>query len=181
VLWGSFVKFIPIKLYNMKKRDLLLGFVVGITSGILLTVMLISQKTMANHNLPKYQNNITDAAKWPDSLDAVIAAPGNHKVVYENDKIRILEITGAPYVFEPIHTHKWPSVMWSANPNFAKAHLIYYTYGFDSIKKTYYIKDSVLEQGPPANKGFPIPAEGPHAVKNLSDLDILAYRVEFKN
>ncbi len=38
--------------------------------------------------------------------------------------------------------------MWSANPNFAKAHLIYYNYGFDSVKKTYFIKDSVLEQGP---------------------------------
>jgi hypothetical protein len=165
----------------MKKRDLFLGFAIGITTGILLTVMLISQRATANHVLPKYQSIMADASKWPDSLDAVIAAPGNHKIVYENDKIRILEVTGAPYVFEPIHTHKWSSVMWSANPNFAKAHLIYYNYGFDSVKKIYFIKDSVLEQGPPANKGFPIPPEGLHAVKNLSNLDILAYRVEFKN
>jgi hypothetical protein len=71
--------------------------------------------------------------------------------------------------------------MWSANANFAKAHLMYYTYGFDSTKRTYYIKDSTLEQGPPANKGFEIPAEGPHRVRNLSNIDILAYRVEFKN
>ena len=165
----------------MKAKHLLLGFAIGIISGIVLTVMLVGQKAMANHSLPKYQNIKQATAGWPDSLDAVISAPGNHKVIYENDKIRILEITGAPYVFEPIHTHKWPSVMWSANANFAKAHLIYYNYGFDPVKKTYFIKDSILEQGPPANKGFPIPAEGPHAVKNLSDIEILAYRVEFKN
>jgi hypothetical protein len=29
--------------------------------------------------------------------------------------------------------------------------------------------------------GFPIPPEGPHSVKNLSNIEILAYRVEFKN
>ena len=72
------------------------------------------------------------------------------------------------------------SIMWSANPNFAKAHLVYYNYSYDAVKKSYYIKDSVVEQGPPANRGFEIAAEGPHRVRNLSNLDILAYRVEFK-
>jgi hypothetical protein len=165
----------------MNTKLFLLGFLVGITSGATLTLFLLGQKASANTLLPRQHKLAIPAANTPDSLDAVIAAPGNHKVVFENDKIRILAVTGAPYVFEPLHTHKWPSIMWSANANFAKAHLMYYTYGFDSTKRTYYIKDSTLEQGPPANKGFEIPAEGPHRVRNLSNMDILAYRVEFKN
>ncbi len=164
----------------MKTKLLLFGFLVGIASGVLLTLLLVGQKALANNSLPKHQRVMNTAVDWPDSLDAVTAAPANHKVVFENDKIRILEVIGAPYVLEPLHTHKWPSIMWSSNPNFAKAHLIYYNYGFDSNKKSYFIKDSVLEQGPPANKGFEIPAEGPHRVKNLSNIDIVAYRVEFK-
>jgi hypothetical protein len=164
----------------MKIKLLLLGFVVGIASGVPLTLLLLGQKALATDSRPRQHRLINTTVDWPDSLDAVIAAPANHKVVFENDKIRILQVIGAPYVLEPLHTHKWPSIMWSANPNFAKAHLIYYSYGFDSTKNTYYIKDSTLEQGPPANKGFEIPAEGPHRVKNLSNIDVVAYRVEFK-
>ena len=156
------------------------GFLAGMVSGVALTILLGGQKALANTSFPKHQKPMNAATYWPDSLDAVVAAPANHKVVFENDKVRILQVTGEPYVNEPLHTHKWPSIMWSASPNFAKAHLIYYNYGFDSSKKTYYIKDSVPEQGPPANRGFEIPAEGPHRVRNLSNIDILAYRVEFK-
>jgi hypothetical protein len=165
----------------MKTKFLVLGFTVGILSGFFLTVMLMGQKAMANHILPKYEYSKSSVMPWPDSLDAVKADPSHHKIVFENDKIRILEVTGEPFANEPIHTHQWPSVMWSANPNFAKAHLIYYNYGYDAVKKNYFIKDSIAEQGPPANKGFSIPPEGPHRVKNLSAIDILAYRVEFKN
>jgi len=33
---------------------------------------------------------------WPDSLDAVVAAPGSHRVVLENETTRVLEVTIAP-------------------------------------------------------------------------------------
>ena len=33
---------------------------------------------------------------WPDSLDAVVAAPGSHRVVLENELTRVLEVTIAP-------------------------------------------------------------------------------------
>lgn len=164
----------------MRTKLLLLVFFVGTTTGILVTLLFVGQKARANNPHPIPQKPTSTVVDWPDSLDAVVAAPENHKVVFENDKIRILEVTGAPFVLEPLHTHKWPSIMWSANPNFAKAHLVYYNYAYDAAKKHYYLKDSVAQQGPPANKGFEIPSEGPHRVRNLSNLDILAYRVEFK-
>jgi hypothetical protein len=165
----------------MKTKLLVIGFIAGILSGIILATMLTGQKAMADHRMPKFHYTDAASSEWPDSLDAVKADPAHHKIVYENDKVRILEVTGEPFASEPVHTHKWPSVMWSANPNFAKAHMIYYNYAFDSVRKIYFVKDSVAEQGPPANRGFAIPTEGPHRVKNLSDIEILAYRVEFKN
>jgi hypothetical protein len=165
----------------MNRKLLLLGFIAGIASGVILTSLLLSQKVMADKSYPKFNVTNRITGPWPDSLDAVLAAPGQHKVVFENDKIRILEITGAPYVSEPMHTHRWPGIMWSANQEFAKAKLVYYHYGFDSLKQIYFVKDSFFEHGPPPNKGFPISPEGPHSVKNLSNIEILAYRVEFKN
>lgn len=47
---------------------------------------------------------------WPPSLDAVAAAPGNHRVLLENDRVRVLDVTIAPGETEPVHAHRWPSV-----------------------------------------------------------------------
>src|SRR4029453_13603018 len=33
---------------------------------------------------------------WPDTLDAVVAAPGSHRVVFENQLARVLDVTIAP-------------------------------------------------------------------------------------
>jgi hypothetical protein len=48
---------------------------------------------------------------WPDSLDAVLAAPDSHRVLSENDRTRVLEVIIAPGEREPEHTHRWPSIM----------------------------------------------------------------------
>ena len=28
---------------------------------------------------------------WPDSLDALVAAPGNHSLLFENDRVRVVQ------------------------------------------------------------------------------------------
>ena len=55
-------------------------------------------------------NNESDPAHWDPKLDAVIAAPANHKVVFENDRLRVLEVILEPDEEEPMHHHRWPSV-----------------------------------------------------------------------
>jgi hypothetical protein len=45
------------------------------------------------------------------SYDAIVAAPNNHRVVFENEKVRVLEITIKPGEKEPFHVHPMPSVM----------------------------------------------------------------------
>src|SRR5690349_9881196 len=48
---------------------------------------------------------------WPNSMDAVQAAPGNHKVLYEDENVRILSVTVQPGEKENMHFHRWPSVL----------------------------------------------------------------------
>ena len=47
---------------------------------------------------------------WPASLDALAAAPGNHRVLLENERVRVIEITVAPGEREPVHAHCFPGV-----------------------------------------------------------------------
>jgi hypothetical protein len=47
---------------------------------------------------------------WDPAFDAVVAAPKNHKVVFENERLRVLEVTLESGDEEPIHHHRWPSV-----------------------------------------------------------------------
>lgn len=54
--------------------------------------------------------NQTDPATWDPALDAVVAAPSNHKVLFENDRLRVLEVILHPSEEEPVHHHRWPSV-----------------------------------------------------------------------
>lgn len=53
-----------------------------------------------------------DPSTWPAQLDAVIAAPKNHKILLENDQVRVLEVYLAPNEKEALHHHKWPSVLY---------------------------------------------------------------------
>ncbi len=55
-------------------------------------------------------HNNPDSSTWDPALDAVAAAPGNHKVLFENDRLRVLEVILHPDEEEPIHHHRWPSV-----------------------------------------------------------------------
>lgn len=50
------------------------------------------------------------AMSWDPALDAVVAAPKQHKVLFENDRLRVLEVTLEPNEEEPTHHHRWPSV-----------------------------------------------------------------------
>ena len=48
---------------------------------------------------------------WPDSLDALVAAGKNHTRLFENERVRVLEVRIGPGEIVPVHTHRWPSVI----------------------------------------------------------------------
>ncbi len=53
---------------------------------------------------------------WPDSLDAVVAAPKHHKLVFENERVRILDTRIPAGDLVPVHTHRWPAVYYTIVP-----------------------------------------------------------------
>ena len=52
----------------------------------------------------------SNPATWDPALDAVLAAPKHHKVLFENENLRVLEVSRPPNDEEPVHHHRWPSV-----------------------------------------------------------------------
>jgi hypothetical protein len=108
---------------------------------------------------------------WPDTLDAVVAAPGSHRVVLENQTTRVLEVTIAPGEREPQHTHRWPSVMVVHRP----ARIRYYsddTLTFTSPKQP---APAALEP-----RVSWLDPEWPHSVENIDSHPYQAFRIEFK-
>jgi hypothetical protein len=54
---------------------------------------------------------------WPESLDALVAAPAHHRLLFENGFVRVLATVVAPGERTPVHTHRWAAahfvVSWS--------------------------------------------------------------------
>jgi hypothetical protein len=50
---------------------------------------------------------------WPEELDAVIAAPKHHRLVFENDRVRLLDTVIPAGDTVPVHTHRWPAVYYT--------------------------------------------------------------------
>ena len=106
----------------------------------------------------------------PDELDAVVAAPNSHRVVFENDEVRVLEVTVAPGVREPEHTHRWPSVMVVDEP----ARINYFT----GEELTFTSPDPMPEVRLP--RAHWLEPEGPHSVENIDTVRLHALRFELK-
>jgi hypothetical protein len=55
---------------------------------------------------------IADPWPWPDTLDGPVAAADNHRVLFENDRVRVLETRIPSGEVSPVHTHRRPSVLY---------------------------------------------------------------------
>jgi quercetin dioxygenase-like cupin family protein len=51
-------------------------------------------------------------APWGRELDAVIAAPGHHRLAMENEAVRVLETRIESGETVPLHTHEWPAALY---------------------------------------------------------------------
>jgi hypothetical protein len=111
----------------------------------------------------------------PASYDAIAAAPDNHRVVFENEKVRVLEVTIKSGEKEPLHTHPMPSVMTiitGAKLRITEASL---EDGKIVIGKTIEVgKDNL--QPPP----LWMPPQGLHSAENIGSATFHAYRIELK-
>jgi hypothetical protein len=70
----------------------------------------IDRNYLSKDSFMTKESSDSDPSTWDPSFDAVAAAPKHHKVIFENDKLRVLEVTLEPNDEEPLHHHHWPSV-----------------------------------------------------------------------
>jgi quercetin dioxygenase-like cupin family protein len=47
-----------------------------------------------------------------DELDALVAAPKYHTLLFENESVRVLDTNVPPGEMVPLHTHRWPSTLY---------------------------------------------------------------------
>lgn len=110
------------------------------------------------------KNNI-----WPENLDALIAAPENHKLLLENEKVRVLDTLIRPGDTTPVHTHANPSVFYILSwSDFVR-------YDGDGNVMT----DTRQNDGDPPDVLWSEPL-GPHAVENVGKADLHVIGIEVK-
>ncbi len=111
------------------------------------------------------------ACPWSASLDAPTAAPENHKILFENERVRVLDVTVAVGGREKLHAHCWPSVLYVMFRGKLRE--------WDADGKV--IRE--VKETPPATS-FPLTqwleASPPHSIENLDSQPIHLVRVELK-
>ena len=50
--------------------------------------------------------------RFPDALDAVVAAPDHHRLAFDNEVVRVLETRIEPGETVALHTHCWPAAYY---------------------------------------------------------------------
>ena len=133
-------------------------FVSGLLIGGILVFLFINLKNEQKSSEAPKQAITEDAWKWPDSLDALVAAKEFHKLVFQTPEFRILEVTVGPGQLDPIHTHKGKSIVWVVN----NSPLLYNTFGLEEL-----------------NIGSWEKPEPPHSVENIGKELFKLYRLEF--
>lgn len=61
---------------------------------------------------PTSPNSTGNPANWPQRQDAGVSGKRNHKMLFENERVRVLEGSVSPGETEALHHHQWPSVLY---------------------------------------------------------------------
>lgn len=107
----------------------------------------------------------------PDFLP-LTAAPDQHKVLVDNDWVRVFEVVSEPGEVAPAHVHEWHSVFITASP----AKLLFRD-----------VAGAVVLEAPGVTRGEILPrvqwfgpSVAPRSVENVDTVPIRAYRIEIK-
>ena len=108
---------------------------------------------------------------WPESLDALVAAPDHHRLLMENERVRVLETVIAAGDRTPIHTHCWPSVLHILS----WGHFIRYDDQGQIMVESQKVES--LQNPPSILWSEPLP---PHSLENVDDTELRIIAVELK-
>ena len=114
---------------------------------------------------------MTDSQPVPTGLDGPVAAPAHHRVVFENERVRVVDTLIRAGDTAPLHTHLVP-------------HLLIVNSGSQFVRRdaTGAILVDTRDHGP----DYTIPPYawndgiGPHTLENLGPDDIVATAIELK-
>jgi hypothetical protein len=113
-----------------------------------------------------------DASAWPPQLDALTAAPAYHKLLLENDSVRILDTCIPPGAMTPLHCHAWSSALyilsWSSFVRRDSAGMIV----LDSRTMPQLASSPGTLWSPPL---------GPHTLENVGTTELRVIAVEIKH
>lgn len=108
---------------------------------------------------------------WPEELDALQAAPKHHRLLLENERVRVLDTRIAPGEVVPVHTHRWPALN----------HIMSWS---DFVRRDASGQVLVDTRGrpPPASLPFVVWSEPlpPHTLENVGTTDLWVVSVETK-
>ncbi len=125
-----------------------------------------------NRMSAEVQRSESEPWPWLDSLDALVAAPNHHRLLFENERVRILEVRIGPCQFVPVHTHRWPMAAYVVSASdFLRR---------DGDGKLLFDSRTA---GPPAATATaqwtpPLP---PHSVENIGNAEIHLITMELKD
>ncbi|MBV4357596.1 cupin domain-containing protein [Pinibacter aurantiacus] len=112
-----------------------------------------------------------DPWPYPDSLDALIAAPQHHKLLFENEFVRVLDTLIPPGETTAIHTHRYPAstyiLSWS---DFVR---------FDDNGNVMLDTRTLAKKPGPGAANW-VEALPPHALQNVGTQDMHVISVEQK-
>ena len=112
-----------------------------------------------------------DAINWPQELDALIASPQHHKLLFENETVRVLDTLIPPGEITAVHTHQWPAslyiISWS---DFIR---------YDAAGNVLVDSRTLAVAALPGAALWTEPLL-PHTLKNIGDKDLQVISVEIK-
>ncbi len=120
----------------------------------------------------KHMSPINDPAQWPESLDALTAAPDNHEILIENDQVRVLDTQIGPGEQTPVHTHRWPGVLYVLS----WSDFVRYDAGGNVL-----LDSRTFSEKPEAGTTLWSAPLGPHSAKNVGNGVLRVIAVELKN
>jgi hypothetical protein len=109
---------------------------------------------------------------WPDELDALVAAPDHHDLLFENERVRVIRTLIPARETTAIHTHRWANVQYIVSPSDFVRRDADGDVAFDTRKAG----------GPPERAATlwsdPIP---PHSLENVGKAELCVIMVELKD
>jgi hypothetical protein len=109
---------------------------------------------------------------WPESLDALVAAAGNHTLLFENERVRVVQTRIFPGDTTPVHTHRWPSVLFVL----AWSDLVRLDERGNVLMDTREAGKALKLHSPVWQGALP-----PHSVKNVGGAEFRGVQVELKD